>query len=316
MVRLVKEMTRRQALITSVMGFMSLSSCALSEGPTDDNYKMTAVFPQRKWTLPEKQVEHQSIFARSQNAKLWCLDSGGEGVPVVFVHPFSGSAEVWPYQQDYLVEKGYRVVTYSRRGHLGSSDEGYGEDENATKDLLAVVNHLGLKTFHLVGMAAGADILPDFAASFPDRLLSLTIGCTIGKPGDPKYTAQKKLLLPNAFKQLPTWLKELSPSYRSGFPEGVMAWQELRKRSLLKRHPMKLNKAVTPERIATIKTPVLLFTGDADLYMPPFRLVEYAKYWINPEVKVFSEAGHAPQWEQPEAFNKTLVEFISKFNDK
>ena len=61
---------------------------------------------------------------------------------------------------------------------------------------------------------------------------------------------------------------------------------------------------ITPAALRQTQTPTLLFTGDADLYMPPSRLRAYASYWSNPQVVVFQEAGHAPYWEQPIACNR------------
>src|SRR5262245_1412701 len=52
--------------------------------------------------------------------KLWYWDTGGNGEVVVFLHPGSGSAEFYPYQQPVFVNAGYRVISYSRRGHFKS----------------------------------------------------------------------------------------------------------------------------------------------------------------------------------------------------
>ena len=57
----------------------------------------------------------------------WYWDTGGDGEAVVLVHPYSGSALNWGYQQPALAAAGYRVIGYSRRGHFGS-DAGTGND--------------------------------------------------------------------------------------------------------------------------------------------------------------------------------------------
>lgn len=308
--------SRRKLLIASAASVFSIAACStkrLSEHPKKACIQTTRA--QRKWMFSHKYADFKTIEIPSGMVKLWCMDSGGNGVPIVLVHPFSGSAEVWAYQQPYLVERGYRVISYSRRGHFGSTAVGYKPHESATADLQAVVNFLGLEKFHLLGIGGGADILPDFAASYPEKLLSLIIGCTIGKPGEDNYNTLKKNFLTKEFRALPAALKELSPSYRAAFPAGVEQWQAIHKRALLKRNAMKMQTDVTPQRIAQIRTPTLLFTGDADLYMPPFMLSKYAKFWHKPEITIFSEAGHAPHWEQPEAFNSRLLAFISQFND-
>ena len=52
--------------------------------------------------------------------KLWYWDTGGPGEVVVFLHPGSGSAEFFAYQQPVFAKAGYRVISYSRRGQFRS----------------------------------------------------------------------------------------------------------------------------------------------------------------------------------------------------
>jgi pimeloyl-ACP methyl ester carboxylesterase len=56
--------------------------------------------------------------------------------------------------------------------------------------------------------------------------------------------------------------------------------------------------------------PTLLMTGDADLWIPPFLLREVGEKIPNSTVVIVSDAGHAIQWERPEAFNAAVLGFI------
>src|ERR1700733_1792405 len=47
-------------------------------------------------------------------------DTGGTGEAIVLLHPATGSARIWSYQQPVFIEAGYRVIAYSRRGYGGS----------------------------------------------------------------------------------------------------------------------------------------------------------------------------------------------------
>ena len=51
-------------------------------------------------------------------------------------------------------------------------------------------------------------------------------------------------------------------------------------------------------------------TGDADLWIPPFLLREVGEKIPNSTVVIVSDAGHAVQWERPEAFNAAVLGFI------
>ena len=46
---------------------------------------------------------------------LWYEDTGGSGVPVIFLHAASGTCESWVYQIPPFTTAGYRCITYDRR---------------------------------------------------------------------------------------------------------------------------------------------------------------------------------------------------------
>ena len=275
---------------------------------------MRVMTAQTTWAATPEQAPAEEGRLNVGGARIWYWDTGGAGEPVVLAHPFSGSALIWGYQQPVLAAAGYRVIAWSRRGHHGS-DAGSGQNPGtAAGDLYQLIEHLGIDKMHLVGLAAGADLVPDFAISWPRRLLSMTLGCTIGNPGDPAYRTSEAALLPQELRDLPRWMSELSASYRAAYPQGVAKWRELEaiSRTRKERTPALTANEITPQRIARINAPALLFTGDADLYMPPSRLRAYAAYWTNPEVVLFTEAGHAVYWEQYMAFNTVLLDFFRR----
>lgn len=80
----------------------------------------------------------------------------GSGKPVVLIHGYPLSGASWEKQVPVLLEAGYRVITYDRRGFGQSSKPttGYNYDTFA-EDLHKLVNHLGLHDFSLVGFSMG-----------------------------------------------------------------------------------------------------------------------------------------------------------------
>jgi len=58
--------------------------------------------------------------------------------------------------------------------------------------------------------------------------------------------------------------------------------------------------------------PMLFITGDADLYAPPPVLRLFTARIKNSGSLIVPEAGHSTYWEQPEVFNRTVLEFIRK----
>jgi non-heme chloroperoxidase len=80
----------------------------------------------------------------------------GSGKPVVLIHGYPLSGASWEKQVPALLEGGYRVITYDRRGFGNSSQptEGYNYDTFA-EDLHKLITHLQLQDFSLVGFSMG-----------------------------------------------------------------------------------------------------------------------------------------------------------------
>ena len=62
----------------------------------------------------------------------------------------------------------------------------------------------------------------------------------------------------------------------------------------------------------TIGIPTLLLTGDADLYTPASVLRMFTARIRNSESAILPETGHSGYWEQPELFNRLVLEFLRK----
>ncbi len=80
----------------------------------------------------------------------------GQGKPVVLIHGWPLSKEMFEYQLDALVGAGLRVIAYDRRG-FGKSDQpwsGYDYD-TLTDDLKAVIDELNLTDVTLLGFSMG-----------------------------------------------------------------------------------------------------------------------------------------------------------------
>lgn len=84
------------------------------------------------------------------------FEDHGEGSPVVLVHGWPLSSASWEKQTKALVEAGYRVISYDRRG-FGQSDKpwtGYDYDTLAS-DLDSLLTELDLSDVTLVGFSMG-----------------------------------------------------------------------------------------------------------------------------------------------------------------
>jgi non-heme chloroperoxidase len=89
------------------------------------------------------------------NVKLYVKDYG-KGKPVILIHGWPLSNEMWEYQIEYLVQNNYRVIAYDRRGFGKSSQPWNGYDyDTLSDDLRAIIEQLQLENVTLVGFSMG-----------------------------------------------------------------------------------------------------------------------------------------------------------------
>jgi pimeloyl-ACP methyl ester carboxylesterase len=262
---------------------------------------------------PPTQAPAKEAPAQLPDTRLWYTDTGGSGQPVVLLHPATGSALTFGYQQPVLAAAGYRVITYSRRGHYNSDPVPNDRPGSGSQDLHDLLTVLGVGRFHAVASAAGVSYALDYALSHPDRLMSMVLASGTGGVRDADYVAMLINVRTKGFDDMPPEFRELSPSYRALNPEGVRQWVELHRKAVTgNRFGQKPANEITWAALQGIKVPTLLMTGDADLIWPPPLLRLFAKHIPNNETVIVTEAGHSIYWEQPQVFNRTVLEFIAR----
>lgn len=255
-------------------------------------------------------------YADVSGARLFYTDTGGSGVPVILLHAATGSSQVWQNQQAAFTAAGYRVIAYDRRGWGRSLAAASVKPQSASDDLLALADQLGVQRFHLLGTAAGGIVAIDFALSYPQRLRSVVIANSIGGLQDAGVLALGRRLRPSPqFDALPPEFKELGPAYRAADPEGTARWLQNEKTSRQdgpRPAAQPVRNRLTLAALETIGIPVLVLSGGADLYAPPPLMRIFADRLRSAEFVNLPDAGHSAYWEQPEPFNRAVLNFLRK----
>jgi pimeloyl-ACP methyl ester carboxylesterase len=271
------------------------------------------------YAYPMAALSAQSVHeasAQLPGARIFYQDSGGSGIPVVFLHAATGTSRVWEYQIPAFTAAGYRFIAFDRRGWGRTVVDPAGPQAGtAADDLLGLLDLLGIERVHLVGTAAGGSVVLDFALSYPQRLRSLVFANAIGGVEDRDYLELGRRIRPPQFDALPPEVRELGPSYRAANAEGTRRWIDLEKisRPAGPRIPAQpLRNHITFSILETMKVSTLLLTGGADMYAPPPVLRLFATRIKNAESIIVPEAGHSVYWEEPETFNRAVLDFIKK----
>jgi pimeloyl-ACP methyl ester carboxylesterase len=153
----------------------------------------------------------------------------------------------------------------------------------------------------------------DFALSHPERLLSLTLSCSILNVHGPAYDALAAGLQVPGFQSMPAYFRELSPTYRAANPQGAAAWRELEAKSSSDvRVVQGYQNQATLDALRGLTVRTLLIYGDADLIAPPPMGRLFAAAIPCSRLDIFAECGHSAYWERPDLFNQTVLDFIGQ----
>src|SRR3979490_1724988 len=130
-------------------------------------------------------------FATTDDGVRLHYEETGSGAPIIFVHEFAGDHRSWEQQLQYFGRR-YRAITYAARGYPPSDVpehvSSYSQDR-AADDILAVLDHLGERQAHVIGLSMGGFATLHFGLRHPQRALSLCIGgCGYGAELDKRDT--------------------------------------------------------------------------------------------------------------------------------
>lgn len=91
----------------------------------------------------------------------------GQGQPVVLIHGYPLDGHSWERQHRVLLQAGYRVISYDRRGFGRSSQPAIGYDyDTFAADLAALLDHLELTDVNLVGFSMGTGEITRYLGNY------------------------------------------------------------------------------------------------------------------------------------------------------
>jgi pimeloyl-ACP methyl ester carboxylesterase len=247
------------------------------------------------------------------------FDVRGEGEPLVMLHGLGSSSQDWEHQVPVFAAR-YRVMTPDLRG-FGRSAKPRGPYSIAqySADVRALLCVLGITRCHLLGLSMGGAIALQIALDDPRRLASLII--VNSSPSFELSTWRRRLmawtrmLLPHVFGM--RGLSHYVVSHLFPKPEQ----HELRARLIARGSTndrdayiaaLHALKGWTVERrLGEITTPTLVISADSD-YTPVSEKEHYVARMRNARLRVIPDSRHASHWDQPERFNREVLEFLAE----
>ena len=102
------------------------------------------------------------------------FEEAGTGPAVLFIHAHSVDRRMWDAQFNRLSSQ-YRVVRYDLRGYGLSGMPQEGKDYLHAEDLYKLMDHLDIRSAHIVGLSLGAFVALDFMHLYPEHTLSAAV---------------------------------------------------------------------------------------------------------------------------------------------
>ena len=245
-------------------------------------------------------------------------DSAAE--TIVLINGLADDLESWGFQIPALVDAGFRVLRFDNRG-IGKSDAPAGaySSRMLANDAKALVDLLGIKGFHLMGVSMGGMISEEYAIAYPGDLKSLTLACTYGKADafcQIMFAMWADLAratsVPFVMRDVALWaftgpFFEERPDDAAAFAAAMAALPMSLEAYISQLAVIQAHDAT--DRLGQIKLPTLVLAGEEDILIP-VRLSKKLKEAIPGAAWATVPGGHACLWESPEPFNTTFINYI------
>jgi non-heme chloroperoxidase len=254
----------------------------------------------------------------------------GAGQPVVLIHGYPLSGRAWDKQVPALLEAGYRVITYDRRGFGQSSQPVTGYDYGTfAADLATLLDHLDLHDAVLVGHSMGTGEVTRYLGTRGSARVAKGV---LVSPIPPflLQTADNIEGVPQAlFDGFVQAAQADAPAWMKGFLDNFYNFDDLRG-TLVSDQAWQAswNLAVTASATAAvaciptwatdfradlpeIDVPILVVQGDADQVLPLDKTGQRLPALIKDVQLIVVEGGpHAIPWTHADQVNTALLDFI------
>lgn len=247
--------------------------------------------------MPECTVQGISLHYRAADQDVL------GNMPVVFVHGAGGSLHVWANQLEADLP-GCCQIALDLPGHARSQGTGQEYVQDYSNWIIEFIQALSLKGCVLAGHSMGGAITQMTALRRPDLLQAIVLVGTGAKLG----VAQNILDM--------VWKGESFADYAYALQTSLQLQKDAEKEFELTSPEVRYydflacDRFDIMDRVQDVQVPALIICGEQDRLTP----IKYSQYLYShlpsSRLEIIPEAGHMVMWEQAEAVNKALRDFL------
>lgn len=265
----------------------------------------------------------------SGDINLYYEDHGG-GPPVVLIHGYPLSGRAWDKQVRVLLENGFRVITYDRRGFGKSSQPTTGYDyDTFADDLCRLLEELDLYDTTLIGHSMGTGEVTRYLGRFGSKRIARGVLVAPIPPFLLEAPDNPEGLPASLFDGFVDAAKKDSPAWMKGFLDNFFNIDKLRGTLVSDQaYQANWNLAVTVSATAAvaciptwetdfradlpkIDVPILVIQGDEDRVLPYAKTGARLDALIKGARTVVVEGGpHAIPWTHAKQVNDAILTFM------
>lgn len=236
----------------------------------------------------------------------------GTGEPLLLIMGMSGNTVHWGEPFLTELEQCFEVIAYDHRG-IGQSAPHWDPFtiRQLADDAVALLDALGLDRVHVCGISMGGMVAQELTLQAPERVRTLTLGCTYCGGPEATFGTPEDLQLLGEAQTAGDRERALRAGYElnvsAGYAEDPAHWDEFVERAL--RHPASVKfialqvQAIaghdTSDRLGSITTPTLVVHGTVDRMLPAANGGLIARLIPGARLELFDDVGHLFFWERP-----------------
>lgn len=267
---------------------------------------------------------------RTDDGVVLSYDVRGDGLPVVLLNGLPDTKEGWSGTAAALAPY-FRVVTYNLRnqGLVEGGGDGYDTGRHV-RDLVELLEHLGIDRFVGIGLSMGARILADFAGLYGERALRLVLVAASNDRLAPRYRAIFRSWL-NALEASPAdsllpfveafvpWA--LDPGYFARDPDFFGKYAKLLAETHTRRGLGANIRALIDSyeagymaeyRLKRVTSRTHFIQGEFDLLTPPAFIREMVQKFPHSSVSIIPGSGHNVRAGDPLRLQQEILEFLTR----